>query len=463
MVNVSSPPKKVTKEELEKQKKILEEIRKISEQYRGLSPSNPKKASIPKKEHRLEPESKIPQHFSKKFEQQKILYKKEQQKEIPPDKVNLQPKEVHHEKKQEIKHPLENHISDEEKKDKKEHHQEIKEEIDSEKDLKEQVVIVKKKIDMIRKEVSKVVVGQLSAVNHFLLGLLANGHVLVEGVPGIAKTLIVRSVAAASGCKFGRIQFTPDLLPTDIVGVSIYTGKKSEASRSFDILKGPIFNNFILADEINRAPPKVQSALLEAMQEKQVTIGRDTLKLEEPFFVFATQNPIEQSGVYTLPEAQLDRFLFKIFITYPNIEEEQKILTSNITVNKFTFFDIKPVLSPKEIVQMQKLTKKIYLNKELEKYIVRIVDATRNPEKYGLSDVKKYIDYGSSPRGSIGLFIGAKANAVINGRTFVLPEDIVDVAKPVLRHRVILTYEGQAEGYTSDKIIEEILKRVPAP
>ncbi len=327
------------------------------------------------------------------------------------------------------------------------------------------VKIAKKKIDDLKREVSKTVVGQEVAINHLIIGLLANGHVLVEGVPGIAKTLIVRSVATASGCAFGRIQFTPDLLPTDIIGVSIYTGDSSGKSieKSFEILKGPVFNNFILADEINRAPPKVQSALLESMQEHQVTIGRRTLKLNEPFFVFATQNPIEQAGTYQLPEAQLDRFLFKIFVTYPKMTEEQQILNQNTTVRSFDFFKINPVLSAKDLMWMQELTRRIYLNEEIEKYIIRIVDATRYPEKYGLKDIKKYVDFGSSPRGSIGLFIGAKANAVINGRYFVLPEDVVEVAKPVLRHRISLTYEGQAEGLTSDIIIERIIEEVPAP
>ncbi len=483
MVNVSSPPpKKQTEKDSEKQKRILEEIKRISEQYRGIAPSKPKLAPKPEKSNQTkieysekkpktkeEPKPEKPETKEQKIEQSKPKEEPHKHKKHKPLKENLEHKpepkhheELHHREKSKFQEKkLE--IKEEPKPEKPETKKSSLPSIDSKKDIKEQVIIAKKKIDEVRNEVAKLVVGQKSAVNHFLLGLLANGHVLVEGVPGIAKTLIVRCVAAASGCQFGRIQFTPDLLPTDIVGVSIYAGDKSKSGRRFEILRGPIFNNFILADEINRAPPKVQSALLEAMQEKQVTIGRKTLKLNEPFFVFATQNPIEQSGVYTLPEAQLDRFLFKIYVTYPNIDDEQQILESNITVNKFGSFDINPVLSPEEIIEMQKLTKKIYLNEELEKYIVRLVDATRYPEKYGLNDVKKYIDYGSSPRGSIGLFIGAKATALMNGRNFVLPEDIIEVAKPVLRHRVILTYEGQAEGYNSDKIIEEILKKVPAP
>lgn len=311
------------------------------------------------------------------------------------------------------------------------------------------------KIDSIKKEISKVVVGQEEAINSFIEALLCNGHCLVEGIPGIAKTLLVRTLAQICGGQFARIQFTPDLLPTDIVGITVYEEKKG-----FYTLKGPVFNNFILADEINRAPPKVQSALLEAMQERQVTIGKVTYPLPEPFFVMATQNPIETLGTYPLPEAQVDRFLYKVLMTYPNSEEEIKILHQNINLRKFSEFDLKQVLSMEHIMKMQEEVKKIYLDKKIENYIVKLTEATRNPEKYKIN-LGKYIEYGGSPRASINLFIAAKARAFINGRTFVIPDDVKKVAYKVFRHRIILNYEGQAEEIKPEKIVDEILSRVP--
>ncbi|MFH1642174.1 MAG: MoxR family ATPase [Nanoarchaeota archaeon] len=324
--------------------------------------------------------------------------------------------------------------------------------------LKKNVKIFGSDLDIFRKELSKTVVGQGKVVNGLLHGLLANAHVLVEGVPGTAKTLIVKSLAAATGCKYGRIQFTVDLLPAEITGVTAYDEKRG----GLYIIKGPIFANFVLADEINRAPPKTQSALLEAMQEHQVTIGKQTFKLEEPFFVMATQNPIEESGTYPLPEAQTDRFLLKLLIDYPEPEEEERILNKNITLNSFHDYDLQPVLSPSKIIEMQKLTKMIYIKPEIEKYIVSIVEATRKPSKYDIN-LGKYVQLGGSPRASIGLFIASKAEALLQSSYFVTPDHIKKVAHHVLRHRIRVSYEGQSEGITSDKIIDEILSKVKVP
>lgn len=309
----------------------------------------------------------------------------------------------------------------------------------------------------IKKEISKSVVGQEKIINAFLRALISNGNVLVEGVPGLAKTLIVRTLSVVMGCEFNRIQFTPDLLPTDIVGITAY-----EREKGFYVLKGPIFSNFILADEINRAPPKVQSALLECMQEKQATIGKETFNMPMPFFVLATQNPLEQAGVYPLPEAQIDRFLFKLSIGYPNLKEEQGILESNITIKKFESFNLKPVMSAEKILDMQDKVKEIYLDKKIEKYIVQIVDATRNPDKYKVK-LGKYIDWGASPRASIGLFIASKAEALMQGKNFVTPQYVKEVTYDVLRHRVILNYEAQSENIKVEDVISEILARVPVP
>ncbi|MBI5389381.1 MoxR family ATPase [Candidatus Woesearchaeota archaeon] len=310
-------------------------------------------------------------------------------------------------------------------------------------------------LQKVRDELSKVVVGQEEIVNSFLKAFVCSGHVLIEGIPGIAKTLIVRSLASVVKCSFSRIQFTPDLLPTDIVGITSYDDKKG-----FYVVKGPIFHNIILADEINRAPPKVQSALLEAMQERQVTIGKETFMFDSPFFVLATQNPLEQLGTYPLPEAQIDRFLFKLNIGYPSTHEEEQILHKNITLNQFEHFNLQPVLTPERMQEMQQNTKKIYLDKKVEKYIVRIVDATRHPDKYAIRS-GKLIAWGASPRASIGIFIASKAQALFNGRTFVTPQDVKDVALDVLRHRIILNYEGQASGISTDDVIHEVLSRVP--
>ena len=321
----------------------------------------------------------------------------------------------------------------------------------------ENVIKDQKILNEIKKEISNVVIGQEKVINGFLRALLSDGNVLVEGVPGLAKTLIVRALSRVMGCGFSRIQFTPDLLPTDIIGITAY-----EREKGFYVLKGPIFGNFILADEINRAPPKVQSALLECMQEKQVTIGKETFPMPLPFFILATQNPLEQLGVYPLPEAQVDRFLFKIDIGYPNLKEEQIILNNNITTNKFENFSLKPKMSAEKILEMQDNVKKIYLDKKIEKYIVQIIDATRNPDKYKIK-LGPYIEWGASPRASIGLFIASKAEALMQGKTFVTPQYVKEVAYDVLRHRVILNYEAQSENIKVEDVISEILARVPVP
>ena len=309
----------------------------------------------------------------------------------------------------------------------------------------------------LREEMANIVVGQSTIVDALLRAIIANGHALLEGVPGIAKTLMIRTLSSVTKCAFKRIQFTPDLLPTDIVGITAYDEKKG-----FYIVKGPIFSNFILADEINRAPPKVQSALLEAMQEKQVTIGKETFDLEHPFFVFATQNPLESMGTYPLPEAQMDRFLFKIYVDYPTVDDEMEILNKNMTIKRFTEYKLKPLLTPKEINTLQKDVLDVYLDKKIEKYIVHIVDATRHPDKYKLK-LAKYIEWGSSPRASIGLFIASKAEALLKGKEFVTPQHIKEIAHDVLRHRIILNYEGQAEGIKTDDVITDILSRIPVP
>jgi len=318
---------------------------------------------------------------------------------------------------------------------------------------KKQVKEASEKIKKAKAEMAKIIVGQEKIIDGLLRALICNGHVLVEGIPGIAKTLIVKTLATVSGTDIQRIQFTVDLLPTDIIGLTIYKEKGG-----FEVMKGPIFTNFLIADEINRAPPKTQSALLEAMQERQVTLGRQRFVLPIPFLVMATQNPIEQSGVYTLPEAQKDRFLFKLIINYPEKEEEKTIMKRNIDLKSFEEFGLKRIISPKEIISMQHLVKEIYLSKEIENYILSIVDATRERGEYS-----KYISYGGSPRSSIGLFIASKAQALMKGRSFVTPEDVKTVAFDVLRHRIILNYEAEAENLTTDKIITGILNKIPVP
>ncbi len=306
-------------------------------------------------------------------------------------------------------------------------------------------------ISRTKKEIAKAVVGQEKVIDAFMCALLCDGHVLLEGVPGIAKTLIVKSLAEASGCASKRIQFTVDLLPSDILGITTYTPEKG-----FETIKGPIFANFIIADEINRSPPKTQSALIECMQEKQVTIAKETFKLPLPFFVMANNNPIETSGVYNLPEAQIDRFLFKLLIEYPQNKEEKKIMEENITLKKFKDFNIKPVLSPEKIIEMQRITKSIYMDDKVKNYIVNIIDKTRKKDFVN----SQYIEWGGSPRASIGLFIASKARALINGRDYVIPKDVKDIAHYVLRHRIILNYKAGAEGINTDKIIDEILEKI---
>lgn len=332
---------------------------------------------------------------------------------------------------------------------------EIKEEEVSEAELKQMVKYYRGKIAEIKTEVAKVVVGQIEMIDLLLEALLTNSHVLLEGVPGIGKTLLVRTMSKIIGCSYSRIQFTPDLLPTDIVGITTY-----EEGKGFFTVKGPIFANFVLADEINRSPPKVQSALLEGMQERQVTIGKETFDLPKPFFVMATQNPVENLGTYKLPEAQLDRFIFKLLMTYPKVEEEEFILEQNMTLHKFEKFEVKPIFSIEEVVEAQEAVKKIKMDEKIRKYIVRIIDATRNPNKYGVK-TGKYIQFGASPRASISLYIGAKAHALVNGRTYVVHKDVKELASSVLRHRILLNFEGQAEDIKPEDVVTDILKVVP--
>jgi len=322
-------------------------------------------------------------------------------------------------------------------------------------EFKTKIQFYGKQFSRIKAEMKKIVVGQDDVVDSLIEALLANGHVLVEGIPGVGKTLIVRTLAKITGCQFSRIQFTPDLLPTDIVGITTY-----EEGKGFFTVKGPIFSNFVLADEINRSPPKVQSALLESMQERQATIGKETFQLPAPFFVMATQNPIEQLGTYKLPEAQVDRFLFKILMTYPTPEQEIEILKKNMTIHDFNDFELEPVLTAVDIMDAQRFAKRIYLNKKIERYLVRIVEATRDPKKYNL-ELGKYIGYGASPRSSIALYIASKAHALVRGRGYVTPQDIKEVAYNVLRHRVLLNFEGEAEEISPEQIIKEILEKVP--
>lgn len=322
-------------------------------------------------------------------------------------------------------------------------------------ELQEKIKFYQVRFDEIRAEIGKVVIGQREVIDGLIEALISNGHTLVEGIPGIGKTLLVKTLARITGCAFSRIQFTPDLLPTDIVGLTTY-----EEGRGFFTVKGPIFANFILADEINRSPPKVQSALLESMQERQATIGKETFKLPSPFFVMATQNPIEQLGTYKLPEAQVDRFLYKLIMGYPTPEEEIIVLKTNITLYNFEDFDLRRVLTPDDIMRVQEFVKLIYLDKKIENYIINIVDATRKPAKYDIK-LGKYIEFGGSPRSSIALYIAAKAHALLKGRSHVVANDVKEVAHNCLRHRVLLNFEGEAEGIKSEAIIKEILEKVP--
>ena len=312
-------------------------------------------------------------------------------------------------------------------------------------------------VTRINDELGKVIVGQHGMIERLLIGLLSNGHVLLEGVPGLAKTLAIKSLAQSIKANFSRIQFTPDLLPADVIGTMIYNQGKNE----FYVRKGPIFSNFILADEINRAPAKVQSALLEAMQERQVTIGDTTYKLDEPFLVLATQNPIEQEGTYPLPEAQVDRFMLKVVIDYPSKSEEQLIIRQN--TQGLNFQPIYPVASTSEILTAKELVRQVYLDEKIEQYILDIVFATRFPDKYNLPKLKPLIGFGGSPRASINLALAAKAYAFLNKRGFVIPEDVRSICKDVLRHRIGLTYEAEAENVNVEQIINEILRAVNVP
>ncbi|NLR79270.1 MoxR family ATPase [Chitinophaga eiseniae] len=312
-------------------------------------------------------------------------------------------------------------------------------------------------VDLLSMELGKVIVGQRYMVERLLIGLLAQGHVLLEGVPGLAKTLSIKSLSSAINAKFSRIQFTPDLLPADVVGTMIYNQQKNE----FVVRRGPIFANFILADEINRAPAKVQSALLEAMQERQITIGDNTFKLDEPFLVLATQNPIEQEGTYTLPEAQVDRFMLKVVIGYPTKEEEKLIIRQNL--NPEASSPIRAIIQPSDIIEARKLVREVYMDEKIEKYILDIVFATRNPEDYKLNKLKPLIAYGGSPRASINLAWAAKAYAFMKRRGYVIPEDVRNICFDVMRHRVGLTYEAEAENVTSENILSEILNAVEVP
>lgn len=311
-------------------------------------------------------------------------------------------------------------------------------------------------IEFVMNELDKVIIGQKYMIERLLIGLLSNGHILLEGVPGLAKTLAIKSLAQTIDAQFSRIQFTPDLLPADLIGTVIYNQKKEE----FSVKKGPIFANFILADEINRAPAKVQSALLEAMQERQVTIGENTYQLPEPFLVLATQNPVEQEGTYPLPEAQVDRFMLKVVLGYPKKEEEQKIIRINIAQE---FPKVNRILHPNDILKARNLVKEVYMDEKIEKYIIDLVYATRQPEDYNLAKYKELISFGCSPRASINMALASKAYAFIKRRGYVIPEDVRAVAYDVMRHRIGLTYEAEAENITTEDLIREILNSVEVP
>ena len=311
-------------------------------------------------------------------------------------------------------------------------------------------------IDILTLEMNKVIVGQKQMIESLLIGLLGNGHILLEGVPGLAKTLAINTLSKAVQGSFSRVQFTPDLLPADVVGTMIYNMKVND----FSIKKGPIFANFVLADEINRAPAKVQSALLEAMQERQITIGDETFKLDEPFLVMATQNPVEQEGTYPLPEAQVDRFMLKVVIDYPKLQDEQVIMRQNLSGG---FAAVNPVISVEQIIKAREATNEVYMDEKIEKYILDIIFATRYPEKYNLPQLKDLISFGASPRGSINLAKAAKCYAFIKRRGYVIPEDVRAVVTDVLRHRIGITYEAEAENVTSVDIINSIINEVEVP
>ncbi len=322
--------------------------------------------------------------------------------------------------------------------------------------LNQQIYIESQFVEKLNVETHKVIVGQNHMIERLMIGLLTRGHILLEGLPGLAKTLAIKTLATAVHADFSRIQFTPDLLPADIIGTMIYNPAKAE----FTVRKGPVFANFVLADEINRAPAKVQSALLEAMQERQVTIGDTTFKLEEPFLVLATQNPIEQEGTYPLPEAQVDRFMLKVKIDYPNQQDEREIIRRNMTNDTPS---VSPVVTTDEILRARKVVEKVYMDEKIEQYILDIVFATRNPQQYGLQKLQNLIQYGGSPRASISLALASKALAFLKRRGYVIPEDVRNVCADVLRHRIGLTYEAEAENITSEDIVNQILNRVEVP
>ena len=311
-------------------------------------------------------------------------------------------------------------------------------------------------VNMITMGMDRVIVGQKHLVDSLMISLLSNGHILLEGVPGLAKTLAIKTLASLIDAKYSRIQFTPDLLPADVVGTMVY----SQAKEQFQVKKGPVFANFVLADEINRAPAKVQSALLEAMQERQVTIGENTYKLDDPFLVMATQNPIEQEGTYPLPEAQVDRFLLKVTINYPKKEEEKLIIRQNISGERT---EVKPVLKTEDIIDARKIVQQVYIDEKIERYIVDIVFATRFPQDHGLADMKNMIAFGASPRASINLALAARSYAFLKQRGYVVPEDVRAVCHDVMRHRIGLTYEAEANNITTEEIISEILNKVEVP
>ncbi|HYG75055.1 MAG TPA: MoxR family ATPase [Planctomycetota bacterium] len=322
--------------------------------------------------------------------------------------------------------------------------------------IKEQVVRQSEQIEQVKAEVRKVLVGQDVMLSRLLIALLTGGHVLLEGVPGLAKTTAIKALAGAIHCKFNRIQFTPDLLPADLIGTLIYNPREG----NFTTKKGPVFANLVLADEINRAPSKVQSALLEAMQEHQVTIGDNSFTLEEPFLVLATQNPIEQEGTYPLPEAQVDRFMLKVVIGYPTKAEERKVVD---TVLDEIRREVKPVLEPKQLLEIKKTVGSIYMDDKVKDYVLDVVSATRDPKSYKMPELAPLIQYGASPRASINLCLAARANAFLSGRGYVTPQDVKEIAYDILRHRVILTYEAEAESKTPDDVVRKVLESVPVP
>jgi MoxR-like ATPase len=324
--------------------------------------------------------------------------------------------------------------------------------------LNQQIYLDSAFVEQLKEETGKVIIGQSHMIERLLLGLLTRGHVLLEGLPGLAKTLAIKTLSSAINAQFSRIQFTPDLLPADIIGTMIYNPSKNE----FSVRKGPVFANFVLADEINRAPAKVQSALLEAMQERQVTIGNQTFKLEEPFLVLATQNPIDQEGTYPLPEAQVDRFMLKVKIGYPQKSEEREIIRLNMNSEKLGS-SVKAVVEPRTILKARESVLKVYMDEKIEQYIIDIVFATRNPGDYGLSSLKPLINFGGSPRASINLALASKAHAFLQRRGFVIPEDVVAVCEDVMRHRIGLTYEAEAENVSQEDIIQKVLNTIEVP